>query len=110
MITLGTNVHVILEQYKPATSLDGGEQINGTTPHGICNGSSHDTSEANNIDGNAATQTPGYSESPTRRVFVFSANDKVALETQMRDIGTSLYRGRGKPCWNLTHKTYSIIY
>ena len=92
MITLGTNVHVILEQYKPATSLDGGDQINGTTPHGICNGASRDTAEANNIDGIAMTQAPDNAESQTRRIFVFSANDKVALETQVRDIGTSLYR------------------
>ena len=79
---IGTNVHVILEQYKSAAGLNGGDQ---------CNGSSRDTAKANDIDGIAATQTPGHSESQTRRVFVFSANDKVALETQMRDIGTSLY-------------------
>ena len=76
---IGTNVHVILEQYKPATGLNGGERINFLN-----------TAEAKKIDGIASTQKRGFSESGRRRVFVFSANDKVALKTQMRNIGTLL--------------------
>ena len=78
---IGTNVHVILEQYKPATGLNREDQRNPIL----------DAAEGKNKNGIAATEVRGFSESGRRRIFVFSANDKVALKAQMRDIGTLLY-------------------
>ena len=95
---IGTNVHVILEQYK-ATENNVGDQINATTH---VNGHSDfenvnvpfsDATKANNMDEVAAiedlAELPGSTDSRRRHIFIFSANDKDALKTQMLDTGTS---------------------
>lgn len=87
----GTNVHVILEQYKP-TEYTFGDQTNATAPD---EGNSTfensqvlppDPAEDNDT---GHSRLPGATGTRRRRLFIFSANDKVALRTQMLDTGTS---------------------
>lgn len=94
----GTNVHAILEKYEP-TVHNVGDQTNSITldnGHSTIensNGLPSDTAEDNNIDHLAAIQDisrlPGSTGTRRRRLFIFSANDKVALRRQMLDTGTS---------------------
>ena len=85
---VGTNVHVILEQYKPAGHSAGDEAnasngVNDSSSLEVCNDPSFKIGEAKNVD-----EVPGSVETRRRRLFIFSASDKAALRTQMLDIGT----------------------
>ena len=86
---LGTNVHVILEEYKPAGHSigDGTNGINRVkSPSSLerCNDPSSNMGETKNVD-----EVPGSIETRRRRLFIFSAHEKAALKTHMLDIGTS---------------------
>lgn len=61
------------------------------------NGAALDTTEDQKVDGVVAIQDLSTRfdsvKNPSRRLFIFSANDKIALRTQIRDIGTSQHYG-----------------
>ena len=70
-----------------------GHKINGDSDHSaveMTNGHKINGVEMTNghkINGESAIRD--VSKIPRRRLFILSANDKVALETQMSDLGTS---------------------
>lgn len=88
----GTNVHVILEQYKPADYGDEYRQ-NGTIH---ANGHPVDTVEAPKTNGIISTQNSSRPlvsvECSRRRLFILSASDKIALRKQMHDLASYLDR------------------
>ena len=97
-----------MEQYKPAGHSAGDEtnasnRVNGSSSLEICNDLSLNIGEARNVD-----EVPGSTET-RRRLFIFSANDKAALRTQMLDIGTS-QRSRESDVVDIWLKTHIASY
>ena len=107
---LGTNVHVILEEYKPAGHSAGDEtnainRVKGASSLERCNDPSSNIGETKNVD-----EVPGSIETRRRRLFIFSAHEKAALRTQMLDIGTSQDSCESSFVNFWLKNTYSIVH
>ena len=104
----GTNVHVILEQYDSGaeplsgfttpsnqTNLTNGDSdtrgVNGVHTNGNLTPHAKTTDPDSDIRGDNGIQTNGtlkpLADESRRRLFVFSANDKSSLTTQMHEMG-----------------------
>ena len=90
LTTSGSNAHVILDQYEPWKTHQAPTQNGTTVKNGIPNNPvlSQGMKAKNDHQPNFVNHMES---SLCRRLFTFSANDKLSLKTQMADTGENYY-------------------